>query len=133
MEPMDHHTLRDFLTNHPLLDGQSTGTHDYIHFRHLFWEHLVNRARAVAEDLTPLRTFEYEGRAPILLKSGRFGPYLTDGERNATLRKGEEEGTLTAERALEILEERGKEPQKKPGQKKAAARTGLDPAVLLPR
>lgn len=42
MDPMDHPTLRDFLTNHPLLDGQSTGTHHYIYFRHLFWEHLVN-------------------------------------------------------------------------------------------
>ena len=62
MDPMDHPTLRDFLTNHPLLNGQSTGTHDYIHFRHLFWEHLVNRARAVAEELTPLRTFEYGAR-----------------------------------------------------------------------
>ncbi len=69
-----------------------------------------------------LQTFEFEGRAPILLKSGRFGPYLTDGERNATLRKGEEEDTLTAERALEILEERGKEPKGKPAKpaKKAA-------------
>ena len=71
MEPMDHHTLRDFLTNHPLLDGQSTGTHDYIHFRHLFWEHLVNRARAVAEDLTPLRTFEYGVPVAELLPEGR--------------------------------------------------------------
>jgi len=82
------------------------------------------RFRAKGAAAAPLRTFEFEGRAPILLKSGRFGPYLTDGEKNATLRKGEEEGTLTAERALEILEERGKEPQKKPGQKKAASRTG---------
>ncbi|THF71116.1 type I DNA topoisomerase [Deinococcus sp. Arct2-2] len=84
------------------------------------------RARGVAA--APLQTFEFEGRAPILLKSGRFGPYLTDGERNATLRKGEEEDTLTAERALEILEERGKEPKGKPAKpaKKAAgaAKTG---------
>ncbi|GGK12620.1 DNA topoisomerase 1 [Deinococcus malanensis] len=76
------------------------------------------RGRGVAA--APLRTFEIEGRPPILLKSGRFGPYLTDGERNATLRKGEGEDNLTAERALEILEERGKEPKKKAG--KAASR-----------
>lgn len=86
------------------------------------------RFRAKGAAAAPLRTFEFEGRAPILLKSGRFGPYLTDGEKNATLRKGEEEGTLTAERALEILEERGKEPQKKPGQKKGAARSGAKAA-----
>jgi DNA topoisomerase-1 len=86
------------------------------------------RFRAKGAAAAPLRTFEFDGRAPILLKSGRFGLYLTDGEKNATLRKGEEEGTLSAERALEILEERGKEPQKKPGQKKAAARTGAKAA-----
>jgi len=64
----------------------------------------------------PLKTFEYPDRTAISLKSGRFGPYLTDGERNATLRKGEESGDeLTGEDARSILEERGKEPQKKPG------------------
>ena len=74
----------------------------------------------------PLRTFEYADRTAIMLKSGRFGPYLTDGERNATLRKGEESGAeLLPEDARSILEERGKEPQKKPGKvapKKAAPR-----------
>ncbi|MFC4427364.1 type I DNA topoisomerase [Deinococcus navajonensis] len=80
------------------------------------------RARGVAA--APLRTFEFEGRPSILLKSGRFGPYLTDGERNATLRKGEDEASLSAERALEILEERGKEPKKKPG--KAARKPASD-------
>ncbi|MBZ9713269.1 type I DNA topoisomerase [Deinococcus multiflagellatus] len=87
----------------------------------LFMQPRFGRGRAAAAP--PLRSFEYEGRAPIVLKSGRFGPYLTDGERNATLRKGEDEGTLSAERALEILEERGKEPKKKPGKapRKAAA------------
>ncbi|WP_019585340.1 type I DNA topoisomerase [Deinococcus apachensis] len=73
------------------------------------------RFRARGAAAAPLRTFEYEGRSPITLKSGRYGPYLTDGERNATLRKGEDEGTLTPERALEILEERGKEPKGKAG------------------
>ncbi|MFK7601738.1 type I DNA topoisomerase [Deinococcus sp. SM5_A1] len=73
----------------------------------------------------PLSTYKYEGRADIVLKSGRFGPYLTDGERNATLRKGESEDNLTAERALEILEERGKEPKAKVGKpRKAAAKAG---------
>ncbi|WP_198170700.1 type I DNA topoisomerase [Deinococcus arboris] len=79
----------------------------------LFMQPRFGRGRAAAAP--PLRSFDYEGRAAIVLKSGRFGPYLTDGERNATLRKGEDEATLTAERALEILEERGKEPKKKPG------------------
>jgi DNA topoisomerase-1 len=78
------------------------------------------RFRARNAPAGPLKTFEYEGRAGIQLKDGRFGPYLTDGERNATLRKGETPETLTAERALEILEERGKEPKKKPGKARTA-------------
>ncbi|MEW6420944.1 MAG: type I DNA topoisomerase [Deinococcota bacterium] len=82
------------------------------------------RFRAKGAATAPLRTFEYEGRAPILLKSGRYGPYLTDGERNATLRKGENEANLTAERALEILEERGKAPKKAEQKTGRAARTG---------
>ncbi|AWN23532.1 type I DNA topoisomerase [Deinococcus irradiatisoli] len=61
----------------------------------------------------PLASFEYPDRAPITLKSGRFGPYLTDGERNATLRKGEDQGSLNEVDARNILEERGKEPKKK--------------------
>ncbi|ACO45598.1 type I DNA topoisomerase [Deinococcus deserti] len=84
------------------------------------------RARGVAA--APLRTFEFEGRPPILLKSGRFGPYLTDGERNATLRKGEDEDNLTPERALEILEERGKEPKKKAG-KSPSRKASVKPAA----
>ncbi|WP_199698571.1 type I DNA topoisomerase [Deinococcus cavernae] len=87
---------------------------------------LLPRFRARSAPAGPLKSFEYEGRAAIQLKDGRFGPYLTDGEKNATLRKGETPDNLSAERALEILEERGKEPQKKPGKaggtRKAAAK-----------
>jgi DNA topoisomerase-1 len=61
-----------------------------------------------------LRTFEYEGRAPIVLKQGRFAPYLSDGEVNASLRSGDgSPSDLTPERALEILAERGKPPKAK--------------------
>ncbi|WP_293911130.1 type I DNA topoisomerase [Deinococcus sp.] len=69
----------------------------------------------------PLAAFEYEDRAPITLKSGRFGPYLTDGERNATLRKGEDQAGMSSDDARSILEERGKEPKKKEGKPGRAA------------
>ncbi|MHB1508787.1 MAG: type I DNA topoisomerase [Acidimicrobiales bacterium] len=39
----------------------------------------------------------------ILLKSGRFGPYVTDGTVNASLRRGDEPDTLTPERAAELI------------------------------
>jgi DNA topoisomerase-1 len=38
-----------------------------------------------------------------LVKDGRFGPYVTDGETNATLRRGDAVEFLTLERCLELL------------------------------
>ena len=43
---------------------------------------------------------------PLVVKEGRFGPYVTDGETNASLRKGDDPETLSLERALELLAER---------------------------
>jgi DNA topoisomerase-1 len=60
----------------------------------------------------------------VTVKSGRFGPYVTDGEYNATLRQGDEEATVTLERAAELLaEKRAKGPApKKGGAKKTTAK-----------
>ncbi len=44
--------------------------------------------------------------AEVQLKDGRFGPYVTDGEVNASLRKGDTEENLTIDRAAELLIER---------------------------
>ena len=50
-----------------------------------------------------------------MLKEGRFGPYVTDGETNASLRKGDDPEELAMERAVELLaERRAKGPAKKP-------------------
>ncbi|HSI96861.1 MAG TPA: type I DNA topoisomerase [Gaiellaceae bacterium] len=43
---------------------------------------------------------------PIVAKDGRFGPYVTDGETNASLRRGDTVEGLTPERAAELLAER---------------------------
>ncbi len=57
---------------------------------------------------------------PIVAKDGRFGPYVTDGEYNATLRKDDDVETLTHERAVELLaERRAKGPAKKTAKKAA--------------
>jgi DNA topoisomerase-1 len=45
------------------------------------------------------------GRA-LVVKDGRFGPYVTDGQTNASLRRGDDPEGLTMERALELLAER---------------------------
>jgi DNA topoisomerase-1 len=42
----------------------------------------------------------------IVVRSGRFGPYVTDGETNASLRRGDDPETVTLERAIELLVER---------------------------
>ncbi len=43
---------------------------------------------------------------PIVLRDGRFGPYVTDGETNASLRRGDTPEGITLERAVELLAER---------------------------
>ena len=43
---------------------------------------------------------------PIVVKEGRFGPYVTDGETNASLRRGDTPEGVTLERAIELLAER---------------------------
>ncbi len=43
---------------------------------------------------------------PMVIKDGRFGPYVTDGENNASLRKGDDVASITDERAAELLADR---------------------------
>jgi DNA topoisomerase I len=60
----------------------------------------------------------------IVVREGRFGPYVTDGETNASLRKGDEVESITLERAAELLADRRSNPstKKKATKKKAAAK-----------
>ncbi len=60
---------------------------------------------------------------PVVVKSGRYGPYVTDGETNATLRSGDDADSVTLERAAELLaEKRAKGPAPKRTAKKTAAK-----------
>ncbi|OYN98821.1 type I DNA topoisomerase [Enemella evansiae] len=60
---------------------------------------------------------------PMVVKDGRFGPYVTDGETNATLRRDDSVEAITAERGAELLaEKRAKGPAKKATRKKATAK-----------
>jgi DNA topoisomerase I len=59
------------------------------------------------------------GRA-MIIKEGRFGPYVTDGEINATLRRGDDIETITSERAAELLADKrakGPAPKKRPAKR----------------
>ncbi len=57
---------------------------------------------------------------PVVVRDGRFGPYVTDGEYNATLRKGDEPETITLQRAAELLADKranGPAPKKRAAKK----------------
>jgi len=58
---------------------------------------------------------------PIVLKEGRFGPYVTDGETNASLRAADSVESISPERAAELLQDRrdrGPAPKRKRAAKK---------------
>jgi DNA topoisomerase I len=61
--------------------------------------------RAPVAPLRELGIDSGSGRA-ILVKDGRFGAYVTDGETNASLRSGDTVESLTLERATELLADR---------------------------
>ncbi len=59
---------------------------------------------------------------PMVIKDGRFGPYVTDGETNASLRKGDDVLSITDARASELLADRRARGPAKKTTKKAAAK-----------
>ncbi|MGB9307268.1 MAG: DNA topoisomerase, partial [Mycobacterium sp.] len=94
------------------------------------------RQSASAPPLRELGSDPASGK-PMVIKDGRFGPYVTDGETNASLRKGDDVMSITDERASELLADRRargpvkrtakkttrKAPAKKAAAKKAVKRT----------
>ncbi|MFE7663630.1 type I DNA topoisomerase [Streptomyces celluloflavus] len=79
------------------------------------------RGRAAAKPpLKELGTDPVSGK-PVVVKDGRFGAYVTDGETNATLRRDDDVETVTPERGYELLaEKRAKGPAKKTAKKAPA-------------
>ena len=82
------------------------------------------RGRAAAKPpLKDLGADPASGRA-MIIKEGRFGPYVTDGEINATLRRGDDIETITSERAAELLADKrakGPAPKKRPAKRTQGA------------
>ena len=69
-----------------------------------------------------LKEFEADPTSgkPIRLRDGRFGPYVTDGETNATIPRGEQVDDVTFERAVQLLaDKRAKGPAPKRTTKRA--------------
>jgi DNA topoisomerase I len=86
------------------------------------------RGRVAAPPLRELGEDPASGK-PIVIREGRFGPYVTDGETNASLRKGDEVETVTPQRAVELLAERRAAGPAKPRRRATSpARKGRAPA-----
>ncbi|MGW3391140.1 type I DNA topoisomerase [Streptomyces cinereoruber] len=88
------------------------------------------RGRAAAKP--PLKELGTDpvSEKPVVVKDGRFGPYVTDGETNATLRTGDSVETITPERGYELLaEKRAKGPAKKTAKKAPAKKTAAKKAT----
>ncbi len=83
------------------------------------------RGRGAATARPPLKELGVDpasGKA-MVVKEGRFGPYVTDGETNASLRRGDDPATLTDERAVELLaDRRARGPAPKKTARKAPAK-----------
>ncbi|MEV6480966.1 type I DNA topoisomerase [Streptomyces sp. NPDC051576] len=87
------------------------------------------RGRAAAKP--PLKELGVDpvSEKPVVVKDGRFGPYVTDGETNATLRSGDSVEEISPERGYELLaEKRAKAPAKKTAKKAPAKKTAAKKA-----
>jgi DNA topoisomerase-1 len=81
------------------------------------------RSSGAAQPLRELGTDPNSGQ-PVVVRSGRFGPYVTDGSTNASLRNGDDVDSMTLERAVELLRERrerGPSPSRAGGRKRRSA------------
>ena len=83
------------------------------------------RRRGQAAARGPLRELGQDPATdkPVVIKDGRFGPYITDGQTNVTVPRSEDPATISAERAFELLaDKRAKGPAKKRTTRKTAAK-----------
>ncbi len=81
--------------------------------------------RAAAPPLRDLGIDPSTGKG-VVIKDGRFGPYITDGETNATVPRSSDPMTLSVERAFDLLAEKraaGPAPQRTPAKRTAKKTT----------
>ncbi len=74
-----------------------------------------------------------DGDRKLQLLEGRYGPYLTDGELNASLPRGTDPASLDAEAAVRLLDERGKPPKRKRAAKGKKAPKKKTPKKATPK
>jgi DNA topoisomerase-1 len=88
------------------------------------------KQRRYGASAPPLREFGPDpvSGGQIVLRSGRFGPYVTDGTVNASLRRADDPDTLTLERAAELIAAR-REAGPPAGRGRGAKKAGAKKAV----
>jgi DNA topoisomerase-1 len=87
------------------------------------------RQAAAAAPLVTYGKDPFSG-AEIVLREGRFGPYVTDGETNASLLAGDTPEALTVDRAIELLANRRERGPVKKRAKKAAKKPAAKKTVV---
>jgi DNA topoisomerase I len=96
------------------------------------------RGRQAAASAPPLKELGNDpvSGKPMVVKDGRFGPYVTDGEYNASLRKADSVETLSDERAAELLAEKrakGPAPKRATTRRKAPAKSSTAKTKTAPK
>jgi DNA topoisomerase-1 len=87
------------------------------------------RRRGVAKPPLKDLGLDPDTKKQIIVKDGRFGAYVTDGETNATLRRGDTLEALTLERGLELLAGRRAWELENPGGSKKKSRSKKAPTL----
>jgi DNA topoisomerase-1 len=85
-------------------------------------EVIVQAKERKKKEAEPLKTFgdDPNTKKPILIKDGRYGPYVTDGITNASISKKKDPMEITYEEAIEMLEKKRKAPKRGWGRRKKA-------------
>jgi DNA topoisomerase-1 len=100
--------------------------------KELFDQPKARGRRAAAPPLRELGA-DPATKQPIVIKEGRYGPYVTDGETNASLRRGDEVESVTLQRAAELLAERRAAAPASPRRRSSAtARSGRSSTARAP-
>jgi DNA topoisomerase-1 len=91
--------------------------------KELFAQPKARGRRTGAAAAPPLRELGADPASgkPMVIKEGRWGPYVTDGETNASLRKGDAVESVTPQRGAELLAERRTAAPSSPPRKKRRA------------
>ena len=78
---------------------------------------LIAKKSSGSQELRKLGDHSDTGEA-LILKDGRYGPYITDGKVNASLPRGTEPDQLTLEEAVEIINKKRAAPPRQKRRKK---------------